>query len=57
MKIETILNHKFKPDEEVTLELLEQLNVFSFANELMEVSAQASSEAALELLLKKVNNK
>lgn len=53
-KIETILNHKFKPDEEVTLELLEQMNVFSFANELMEVSAQASSEAALELLLKKV---
>lgn len=53
-RIETILNHKFKPDEEVTLDLLEQLNVFSFATELMEVSAQASSEAALELLLKKV---
>lgn len=53
-KIETTLNHKFRPDEEVTLELLEQLNVFSFANELMEISAQASSEAALELLLKKV---
>lgn len=53
-KIETTLNHKFRPDEDVTLELLEQLNVFSFANELMEVSAQASSEAALELLLKKV---
>lgn len=53
-KIEAILNHKFKPEEAVTLELLEQLNVFSFANELMEVSAQASSEAALELLLKKV---
>lgn len=38
----------------VTLEMLENLNVFGYANELMEVSGQASSEAALEQLLKKV---
>lgn len=38
----------------VTLELLENLNVFGYSNDLMEVSAQASSEAALEALLKKV---
>lgn len=56
MKIENILNHKFKTEEELTLELLESLNIFNYGNELMEVSAQASSEAALELLLKKVHD-
>lgn len=54
LKIENILNHKFKAEDMVTLELLESLNVFGYSNELMEVSAQASSEAALEALLKKV---
>lgn len=38
----------------VTLEMLEKLNVFGYPNELMEVSGQASSEFALEALLKKV---
>lgn len=54
MKIENILSHKFKAEEVVTLELLEKLNVFGYPNELMEVSGQASSEFALEALLKKV---
>lgn len=54
LRIENILGHKFKADEAVTLELLEKLNVFGYPNELMEVSGQASSEAALEALLKKV---
>lgn len=54
MKIENILNHKFKAEDVVTLELLEKLNVFAYPNELMEVSGQASSEFALEALLKKV---
>ena len=38
----------------MTLELLESLGIFKYPNELMEVSAQASSEASLEALLKKV---
>lgn len=54
IKIETILNHKFKPDEEITLEVLENLKCFSYPNELQEVAGQASSEAGLESLLKKV---
>nr|CAH7756356.1 unnamed protein product [Callosobruchus chinensis] len=54
LKVENLLNHKFKPDEVITLELLENLNVFSYPNELMDISGQASSEAGLEALLKKV---
>ncbi|XP_017780151.1 PREDICTED: dynein heavy chain 6, axonemal [Nicrophorus vespilloides] len=54
LKIEVLLNHKFKPDEELTLELLESLKVFSYPEELMEISGQASSEFSLEALLKKV---
>lgn len=54
MKIEQILNFKLKPDEIMTLEQFEALNVFNYPEELMEVSGQASSEAGLEALLKKV---
>lgn len=54
MKIENILSYKFKPDEDVTLELMENLEVFKYGNELQEISGQASSEASLEALLKKV---
>lgn len=54
LKIENILGYKFKADEELTLNLLEDLKVFQYPNELMEVSGQASSEAGLEALLKKV---
>lgn len=54
IKIETVLNHKFKPDVPLTLELLENLNVFSYPNELLEISGQASSESGLESLLRKV---
>lgn len=54
IKIENLLGYKFKPEEPVTLELLENLKVFSYPQELMEISGQASSEAGLELLLKKV---
>ncbi|XP_050519336.1 dynein axonemal heavy chain 6 [Diabrotica virgifera virgifera] len=52
--VENLLNHKFKPDETMTLELLETLGVFNNPAELMEISGQASSEAGLEALLKKV---
>ncbi|XP_065162410.1 dynein axonemal heavy chain 6 isoform X2 [Atheta coriaria] len=54
MMIENLLNYKFKVDETLTLELLESLKVFSFPEELMEISGQASSEYSLEMLLKKV---
>ncbi|KAG5888365.1 hypothetical protein JTB14_033502 [Gonioctena quinquepunctata] len=54
VKVENILNYKFKHDVVLTLELLENLNVFSYPTELMEISGQASSEASLEALLKKV---
>ncbi|CAH1962387.1 unnamed protein product [Acanthoscelides obtectus] len=54
LKVENLLNYKFKPEEVRTLELLENLNVFSYPNELMDISGQASSEAGLEALLRKV---
>ncbi|XP_022919976.1 dynein axonemal heavy chain 6 [Onthophagus taurus] len=54
MKIENVLNHKFKADEVITLELLESLGCFGYPDELMEISGMASSEASLEILLKKV---
>lgn len=54
LKIETLLGYKFKADEVMTLELLEDLKVFNYPSELMEISGQASSEAGLEGLLKKV---
>ncbi|XP_066254312.1 dynein axonemal heavy chain 6 [Euwallacea similis] len=53
-RVEDALNHKFMRDELMTLELLENLNVFSCSQNLMEISRQASSEAALEALLEKV---
>ena len=55
MQIEEVLNYKFEPDQMVTLPLLEVTDVFSHGLELQKISDQASSEAALELLLKKVN--
>lgn len=54
IQVENILSYKFKPEETLTLELLENLKVFTFGNELQEVSGQASSEAGLEAMLKKV---
>ncbi|XP_048507335.1 dynein axonemal heavy chain 6 [Athalia rosae] len=55
-KIESLLNYKFTADEPVTLGLLENLNVFSYPAQLMEIAAAASSEFGLELLLKKVED-
>jgi hypothetical protein len=54
VQIEQVLNYKFEPDQMVTLPLLEMIDVFSHGLELQKISDQASSEAALELLLKKV---
>jgi dynein heavy chain len=54
MQIEEVLNYKFQPDKLITLQLLEQIGAFSHGVELQEISSQATSEAALETLLKKV---
>lgn len=40
----------------MTLKLLENLQCFTYPNELMELSGQASSEASLEIMLKKVED-
>lgn len=56
VKIEEILKTRFTPDMVVTLKMLEELQAFQHAEELMEVAGQASSEAGLEGLLKKVGN-
>lgn len=56
LKIESILNHKLKGDEPATLELFESLGAFGYPNELMEIAAAASSEAGLEIMLKKVED-
>ncbi|XP_068083916.1 dynein axonemal heavy chain 6 [Anabrus simplex] len=56
ISIEHALNYKFKPDEELTLKLLENLGVFRIPETLQEISGQASSEAGLEALLKKVED-
>lgn len=56
LAIEGVLNHKFVPGETITLKQLENLGVFNFMSELQEISAQASSEAGLENLLKKVED-
>lgn len=55
VKIEEILHTRITPDMVVTLTLLEELKAFQYAEELMEVAGQASSEAGLEALLKKVH--
>ncbi|XP_033099985.1 dynein heavy chain 6, axonemal-like [Anneissia japonica] len=54
--IENILDHKFTSDEVLNLGLLTQLDAFQFTEALEEVSGQASSEASLESLLKKVED-
>ncbi|XP_028179118.1 dynein heavy chain 6, axonemal [Ostrinia furnacalis] len=54
VRIEEILHTRFTPDMVLTLQVLEELQAFQHAEELMEVAGQASSEAGLEALLKKV---
>lgn len=54
MQIEQVLNYKFEADEMITLPLLETIDGFSHGLALQKISDQAGSEAALELLLKRV---
>ncbi|RZF48033.1 hypothetical protein LSTR_LSTR002099 [Laodelphax striatellus] len=56
LKVEEVLNYKFSPGEKKTLKLLEEIGAFLSAQELQEISGQASSEASLEALLKKVED-
>ncbi len=52
--IENILEYNFTKEEPMTLGLLTSLDAFAHTEAIEEVSGQASSEAALETLLKKV---
>lgn len=54
--VENILGTKFPTHHPLTLNILENVNAFNYGTELMEVSGQASSEAALLALLKKVED-
>lgn len=58
LKIEQILNKKLVTDDHLSLQTFINLNAFEpeLADEIMEVSGQASAEASLEVLLKKVEN-
>ncbi|KAJ2954382.1 hypothetical protein O0L34_g2646 [Tuta absoluta] len=56
VKIEEILKTRFQPEQVMTLQFFENLKAFEHADELMEVAGQASSEAGLEALLKKVED-
>ncbi len=53
--IEEIVEHKFDPEETITLQKLTDLKVFEHAEAIQEVSGQASSESSLESILKKVH--
>ncbi len=52
--IENVVNYRFLEDEAITLGLLVKIGAFEHSEEIQEVSAQASSEASLEGILKKV---
>lgn len=54
-QIEQIVSHKFLPEETLNLKLLTELDAFEHSEALQEVSGQASAEAALETMLKKVS--
>lgn len=56
IKIEQILGTKFPTNQPLTLVMLEGLGAFTHGSEIMEVSGQASSEATLESILKKVED-
>ncbi|KAI8783320.1 dynein heavy chain 6, axonemal, partial [Biomphalaria glabrata] len=52
--IQEALNYKFIKDEPLTLGLLIEIDVFDKSEEMMEIAGMASSQAALEAILKKV---
>jgi len=56
IKIEQILGTKFPTNQYLTLIMLENLGAFKYGSEIIDVSMQASSEATLEAILKKVED-
>jgi len=56
IKVEQLLGTKFPTNQTLTLKMLEELDVFSYGAEIMEISGQASSEATLEAILKKIED-
>jgi dynein heavy chain len=52
--IQQVLEHAFSDEEPLTLGLLENIDAFDHSESIQEISGQASSEASLESLLKKV---
>ena len=52
--IQQVLEYSFHDDEPLTMGLLESIAAFEHTESIQEVSGQASSEASLEALLKKV---
>lgn len=53
--IQEALGYKFSPEEPLTLGLLVEINAFRKAEAMQEISGMASSQAALEAILKKVS--
>ena len=56
IRLEEIIGHRFNPDEALTLQRLVELGAFDHGEAIQEVSGQASSEASLESILKKVED-
>ena len=52
--IEEVLDFHFTEEEPLTLGLLQKIHAFRHSERLQEISGQASSEASLEAILKKV---
>ncbi|KAK3733193.1 hypothetical protein QZH41_008554, partial [Actinostola sp. cb2023] len=55
-QIEQIFSYHFKDDEPLTIGLLNKIDAFEHTESIEEVSGQASSEASLESILKKVED-
>ncbi|CAD5112359.1 DgyrCDS1592 [Dimorphilus gyrociliatus] len=54
--IESVLDYNFTDEEPITLGRLEEIDAFRHTESIQEISGQASSEAGLEGLLKKVED-
>ncbi|EDV29711.1 uncharacterized protein TRIADDRAFT_18356 [Trichoplax adhaerens] len=54
--IESTLNYRFTSENPLSLGLLDEIGAFDHTDEIIEISSQASSEASLETLLKKVED-
>ena len=54
--LEQIIDHKFTPEDPMTLGKLVEIDAFQHAEAIQEISSQASSENSLEAILKKVED-